>query len=215
MHAACDALGQLGLGVTVAAFVKACHQRAAVAGLVVAAAEPGATTRERRVEVVHAQVTRPLLSGISCTYPKLAPQPMRERDLLIGPLEPTNRAYALARIAGVEMCWSYNRQCGTQYLAAMLTNLYCPDDNYLPTNSHVIQALLRRFDEAKLRGDKEVTVCGTSTPRRVFFFSDVMADGSVFLMNLADERFLPLLGSDETATGRFEPLLANISSART
>ena len=91
MHAACDALGQLGLAVTVAAFVKACHQRAAVAGLVVAAAEPGATPRERHVGAGHAQVTRLLLLGIGCTCPNLAPQPMRERDLLTGPLEPTNR----------------------------------------------------------------------------------------------------------------------------
>ena len=167
-----------------------------------------------QTNVIHAaymnKVTRLLFLGSSCIYPKLAPQPMRERDLLTGALEPTNRPYALAKIAGVEMCWSYNRQYGTQYLAAMPTNLYGPGDNYHPTHSHVIPALLRKFHEAKLRGDPTVTVWGTGTPRREFLFSDDMADASVFLMNLADESFLPLLGSDETATGRFEPPLVNI-----
>jgi len=167
-----------------------------------------------QTNVIHAaylnKVTRLLFLGSSCIYPKLAPQPMRERDLLTGALEPTNRPYALAKIAGVEMCWSYNRQYGTQYLAAMPTNLYGPGDNYHPTHSHVIPALLRKFHEAKLRGDPTVTVWGTGTPRREFLFSDDMADASVFLMNLADERFMPLLGSDETATGRFEPPLVNI-----
>ncbi|MBC7727441.1 MAG: NAD-dependent epimerase/dehydratase family protein, partial [Microbacteriaceae bacterium] len=151
-----------------------------------------------------------LFLGSSCIYPKLAPQPMKEEHLLTGPLEPTNRPYALAKIAGVEMCWSYNRQYGTRYLAAMPTNLYGPGDNYHPTNSHVIPALIRKFHEAKQRGDASVTVWGTGTPRREFLYSDDMADACVFLMGLSDERYTALLGSDETVTGRFEPPLVNI-----
>lgn len=155
-------------------------------------------------------VKRLLFLGSSCIYPKHAPQPMRERDLLTGPLEPTNRPYALAKIAGVEMCWSYNRQYGTKYLAAMPTNLYGPGDNYHPTNSHVIPALLRKFHEAKAAGAPSVTVWGSGTPRREFLYSDDMADACVFLMNLPQERFDALLGSDESASGRFEPPLVNI-----
>ncbi len=163
------------------------------------------------IDAAHrAGVKRLLFLGSSCIYPKLAPQPMRERDLLTGPLEPTNRPYALAKIAGIEMCWSYNRQYGTRYLAAMPTNLYGPGDNYHPTQSHVIPALIRRFHEAKARGDARVTVWGTGTPRREFLYSDDMADACVFLMNLPDERFTPLLGSDESRSGRFEPPLVNI-----
>ncbi len=164
--------------------------------------------------VIHAAyragVQRLLFLGSSCIYPKLAPQPMRERDLLTGALEPTNRPYALAKIAGIEMCWSYNRQYGTRYLAAMPTNLYGPGDNYHPTHSHVIPGLLRKFHQAKLQGEPTVTVWGTGTPRRAFLYSDDMADACVFLMNLPDARYTPLLGSDESATGRFEPPLGNI-----
>ncbi len=167
-----------------------------------------------QTSVIHAAwqagVKRLLFLGSSCIYPKLAPQPMRERDLLTGPLEPSNRPYALAKIAGIEMCWSYNRQYGTRYLAAMPTNLYGPGDNYHPTNSHVIPALLRKFHEARVRGDEHVTVWGTGTPRREFLFSDDMADACVFLMQLPDDRYAPLLGSDESLSGRFEPPLVNI-----
>ncbi len=167
-----------------------------------------------QTNVIHAAycagVERLLFLGSSCIYPKLAPQPMKERDLLTGSLEPTNRPYALAKIAGVEMCWSYNRQYGTRYLAAMPTNLYGPGDNYHPTNSHVIPALLRKFHEAKQRGDAEVTVWGSGTPRREFLFSDDMADACVYLMNLPENRYAALLGSDESVTGRFEPPLVNI-----
>ena len=155
-------------------------------------------------------VRRLLFLGSSCIYPKLAPQPMKESALLTGPLEPTNRPYALAKIAGVEMCWSYNRQYGTHYLAAMPTNLYGPGDNYHPTNSHVIPALIRKFHEAKLSGAATVTVWGTGTPRREFLYSDDMADACVYLMNLSDDRYNALLGSDESVTGRFEPPLVNI-----
>ena len=155
-------------------------------------------------------VERLLFLGSSCIYPKLAPQPMKESSLLTGPLEPTNRPYALAKIAGIEMCWSHNRQYGTKYLAAMPTNLYGPGDNYHPTNSHVIPALLRKFHEAKLAGAPNVVVWGTGTPRREFLYSDDMAEACVFLMNLPDAGYTALLGSDESVTGRFEPPLVNI-----
>lgn len=166
--------------------------------------------------VIHAawqyNVSRLLFLGSSCIYPKHAPQPMQESSLLTGPLEPTNRPYALAKIAGIEMCWSYNRQYGTRYLAAMPTNLYGPADNYHLENSHVIPALIRKFHEAKTGRHPSVTVWGTGTPRREFMYSEDMADASVFLMNLPDEKYLPLLGSDESVTGRFEPPLINIGT---
>jgi GDP-L-fucose synthase len=167
-----------------------------------------------QTNVIHAAhlagVQRLLFLGSSCIYPKLAAQPMKESALLTGPLEPTNRPYALAKIAGVEMCWSYNRQYGTRYLAAMPTNLYGPGDNYHPTNSHVIPALLRKFHEARASSAPTVTVWGSGTPRREFLYSDDMADACVFLMKLDDERYTPLLGSDESVSGRFEPPLVNI-----
>jgi GDP-L-fucose synthase len=190
---------------------------AKVGGIVANNSYPAQFIRENlaiQTNVIHSAylggVQRLLFLGSSCIYPKLAPQPMRERDLLTGPLEPTNRPYALAKIAGVEMCWSYNRQYGTKYLAAMPTNLYGPGDNYHPTNSHVIPALLRKFHEAKAGGAPQVTVWGTGTPRREFLFSDDMADACVYLMQLSDERYTALLGSDESVSGRFEPPLVNI-----
>ena len=153
---------------------------------------------------------RLLFLGSSCIYPKRCPQPMKEEYLLTGPLEPTNRPYALAKIAGIEMCWSYNRQYGTKYLAVMPTNLYGPGDNYHPENSHVIPALIRKFHEAKVNGNPTVTVWGTGTPKREFLYSDDMADACVFLMNLPDEEFQSLLGSDEAKTGVFMPPVVNI-----
>jgi len=155
-------------------------------------------------------VKRLLFLGSSCIYPKHAPQPMKEEYLLTGPLEPTNRPYALAKISGIEMCWSYNRQYGTRYLAVMPTNMYGPGDNYHPQNSHVIPALIRRFHEAKERGDPCVVVWGTGTPRREFMCSDDMAEACVHLLNLPEDRYGALLGSDDTKTGRFEPPLVNI-----
>ncbi len=167
-----------------------------------------------QINVIHAaylnQIKRLMFLGSSCIYPKLAPQPMKEHDLLTGALEPTNRPYALAKIAGIEMCWSYNRQYGTKYLAAMPTNLYGPGDNYHPENSHVIPALIRKFHEAKLRGDKTVTVWGTGMPRREFMYSEDMADACVHLMNLPEVAYQGLLGSDESSSGRFEPPVINI-----
>ena len=155
-------------------------------------------------------VRRLLFLGSSCIYPKLCPQPMKEEYLLTGPLESTNRPYALAKIAGIEMCWSYNRQYGTQYLAVMPTNLYGPGDNYHPENSHVIPALIRKFHEAKHSNSPTVTVWGTGTPKREFLYSEDMADACVYLMNLPDEEFQTLLGSDEAKTGVFMPPLVNI-----
>lgn len=171
-----------------------------------------------QTNVIHsawkAAVKRLMFLGSSCIYPRLAPQPMPESCLLTGPLEPTNRPYAVAKIAGIEMCWSYNRQYGTRYLAAMPTNLYGPGDNYHPQNSHVIPAMLRKFHEAKQRGDTAVTVWGTGTPRREFLYSDDMADACVHLLSLPDDRYALLLGSDESVTGRFEPPLVNIGTGK-
>jgi GDP-L-fucose synthase len=120
-----------------------------------------------------------LFLGSSCIYPKLAPQPMREDVLLTGPLEPTNEPYAIAKIAGIKLCESYNRQHGMDYRSVMPTNLYGPGDNYHPENSHVIPALIRRFHEAKIEGKPGVSIWGTGTPRREFLYVDDMAAASV------------------------------------
>ncbi|HMG02105.1 MAG TPA: GDP-L-fucose synthase [Edaphobacter sp.] len=142
-------------------------------------------------------VKRLLFLGSSCIYPKLAPQPMPESSLLTGPLEPTNRPYALAKIAGIEMCWSYNRQYGTRYLAAMPTNLYGPGDNYDLSNSHVLPALIRKTAEAIRTNAPSVTVWGTGTPRRELLYSDDLAQACVFLMNLDDERYNTLFTEND------------------
>ncbi len=142
--------------------------------------------------VIHAAhvngVKRLLFLGSSCIYPRLAEQPMREDALLTGPLEPTNEAYAIAKIAGIKMCESYNRQYasthGTDYRSVMPTNLYGLGDNYHPQNSHVIPALIRRFHEAKVQNTPSVTIWGTGTPRREFLYVDDMAAASVHVMNL-------------------------------
>jgi GDP-L-fucose synthase len=144
-------------------------------------------------------VKRLLFLGSSCIYPKACLQPIKEEYLLTSELEPSNRPYALAKIAGIEMCWSYNRQYGTQYLAVMPTNLYGPGDNYHLENSHVIPALIRKFHEAKINNDPAVTVWGTGTPRREFLYSDDMAEACIFVINLQDEVFKPLLGADRNA----------------
>jgi GDP-L-fucose synthase len=141
-------------------------------------------------------VKRLLFLGSSCIYPRDCPQPIKEEYLLTGPLEPTNRPYALAKIAGIEMCWSYNRQYETQYMAVMPTNLYGGGDNYHPQNSHVIPALIRKFHEAKVNRQPVVTVWGTGTPKREFLYSDDMAAGCVFVMNLPDAIYRPLLAQD-------------------
>jgi len=131
-------------------------------------------------------VKRLLFLGSSCIYPKLAPQPMREEHLLTGLLEPTNEPYAIAKIAGIKMCESYNRQYGTKFVAVMPTNLYGPGDNFHPENSHVLPALIRRFHEAKCKGKSEVVVWGTGTPMRELLYVDDMANGSVFVMEMDD-----------------------------
>jgi GDP-L-fucose synthase len=141
----------------------------------------------------NAGVQRLLFLGSSCIYPKLCPQPIKEEYLLTGPLEPTNRPYAIAKIAGIEMCWSFNRQYGTRYLAAMPTNLYGPNDNFDLANSHVLPALIRKTAEAIHSGAKEVVVWGTGTPMRELLYSDDLARACCFLMNLDDTTFCSLL----------------------
>jgi len=155
-------------------------------------------------------VKRLLFLGSSCIYPRDCPQPIKEEYLLTGPLEATNRPYAVAKIAGIEMCWSYNRQYGTNYLAAMPTNLYGPGDNYDLQNSHVLPALIRKVYEAMRAGRREVVVWGTGTPLREFLFSNDFSDACVHLMmldnaswaSLMSEKFPPLInvgyGSDVT-----------------
>jgi GDP-L-fucose synthase len=143
-------------------------------------------------------VSRLLFLGSSCIYPKLCPQPIREEYLMTGPLEPTNRPYAMAKIAGVEMCWSYNRQFGTKYLAAMPTNLYGPGDNFDLNNSHVLPALIRKAHIAKRQNSKEMTIWGTGQPRREFLYSDDLAQACIFLMRLESSVFDGLF-SDEIA----------------
>ncbi|MCQ9376029.1 GDP-L-fucose synthase [Methyloversatilis sp. XJ19-13] len=223
---------------------------AKVGGIVANNSYPAEFIRDNLViqtNVIHSAwthgVTRLMFLGSSCIYPKMAQQPMREDCLLTGPLEPTNRPYALAKIAGIEMCWSYNRQYGTQYLAVMPTNLYGPGDNYSLMNSHVIPAMIRKFYLAKLASQRNwaaieqdeaargpipddlkaqlratcnlnlescISLWGTGTPRREFLYSDDMADACVFLINLPDDKYTSLLGSDESKSGRFEPPLVNV-----
>ena len=141
-------------------------------------------------------IERMVFLGSTCFYPKLAPQPIKEEYLLTSELEPTNRPYALAKIAGLEMCWAYNRQYGTKYLATAPTNLYGPGDNYNLHDSHVLPALIRKVATAKATGQNEVTVWGTGTPRRELLYSDDMADACVFLMNLGEAEFTSLLNPE-------------------
>ena len=166
-----------------------------------------------QTNVIHqsyvAGVKRLLFLGSSCIYPRDCPQPIKEEYLLTGSLEPTNRPYALAKIAGIEMCWSYNRQYDTQYLAVMPTNLYGPGDNYHLENSHVIPALIRKFREAQLTNQPAVSLWGSGKPRREFLYSDDMAEACIFAINLADELFRPLLSSDRNDDS---PPLLNLGS---
>ena len=165
-------------------------------------------------------VKRLLFLGSSCVFPRDCPQPMKEEYLLTGPLESTNRPYAVAKIAGIEMCSAYNRQYGTRFLAVMPTNLYGPGDNYDLETSHVLPALIRKMHEAKQRGRKEVVVWGTGAPRREFLYSDDMAGACVKLISLADADFQavissypPLInigcGSDQTI-GELAALVASV-----
>ncbi|PAA23219.1 GDP-L-fucose synthase [Pseudomonas fragi] len=146
-----------------------------------------------------------LFLGSSCIYPKHAEQPMREEALLTGTLEPTNEPYAIAKIAGIKLCESYNRQHGRDYRSVMPTNLYGPHDNYHPQNSHVIPALLRRFHEAVQRGDDELVIWGTGTPMREFLHVDDMAAASIHVMELDDATYQantqPMLSHINVGTG--------------
>jgi len=144
-----------------------------------------------------AQVKRLIFLGSSCIYPRDCPQPIKEEYLLTGPLEATNRPYALAKIAGIEMCWSYNRQYGTKWLAAMPTNLYGPGDNYDLNNSHVLPALMRKMHEAKLSGAKEVVLWGSGKPKREFLYVDDLANALVYLATLDDERYNTLVAPSQ------------------
>ena len=144
-----------------------------------------------------ANVKRLLFLGSSCIYPMGCAQPIREEYLLTGPLEPTNRPYAVAKIAGIEMCWSYNRQHGTRYLAAMPTNLYGAGDNYNLATSHVLPALIRKVTDAKLANRRTLEVWGSGKPRREFLFSDDLGEACVFLLNLPDSSFDSLLSEDQ------------------
>jgi GDP-L-fucose synthase len=152
--------------------------------------------------VIHAAhtigcVDKLLFLGSSCIYPRHAPQPMQEHYLLTGPLEPTNEPYAIAKIAGVRMCQAYKRQYGCNFISGMPTNLYGPGDNFHLTASHVAAALLRRFHEAKLAGDDEVTIWGTGTPLREFMHVDDLADACVFLMDRYDDAETINIGTGE------------------
>jgi len=157
-----------------------------------------------------AGVDRLLFLGSSCIYPKLCPQPIKEEYLLTGPLEPTNRPYALAKIAGIEMCWSYNRQFNTRYLAAMPTNLYGPGDNFDLQNSHVLPALIRKYHEAKLNKAAAVEVWGSGTPRREFLHVDDLADACVFLMqHYSDEAPLNVGWGKDVSIAELAQLVAD------
>jgi len=159
--------------------------------------------------IIHAAhlsgVQKLLFLGSSCIYPKLAKQPITESELLQGTLEPTNEPYAIAKIAGIKLCESYNRQYGRDYRSVMPTNLYGPHDNFHPSNSHVIPALIRRFHEAKLALAPEVVVWGSGTPMREFLYVDDMAAASVHVMELADEIYQantqPMLSHINVGTG--------------
>lgn len=149
-----------------------------------------------------AGVQRLMFLGSSCIYPRDCPQPIKEEYLLTGPLEVTNEPYAIAKIAGIKLCESYNRQYGRQYVSVMPTNLYGPNDNYDLNNSHVLPALIRKAHEAKLRGDKEYVVWGTGTPRREFLYVDDLADACVFLMQQGYDGPLLNIGTGEDVTIR-------------
>ncbi len=158
-----------------------------------------------------AGVKKLLFLGSSCIYPKNAPQPMDEADLLTGTLEPTNEPYAIAKISGIKMCESYRRQYGCNYIAAMPTNLYGPGDNYHLQNSHVIPALIRKFHEAKQAEQSEVEIWGSGKPLREFMHVDDLADASYFLMqNYNEELFLNVGSGEEISIGELASLVKKI-----
>lgn len=162
-----------------------------------------------QANIIHAahnnDVQQLLFLGSSCIYPKLATQPMQESALLTGILEPTNEPYAIAKIAGIKLCESYNREYGRDYRSVMPTNLYGMNDNFHPENSHVIPALLRRFHEAKLANEPSVSAWGSGTPKREFLYVDDMAEASIFVMNLDkahyEKQTQPMLSHINVGTG--------------
>ena len=145
-------------------------------------------------------VKKLLFLGSTCIYPKMSPQPIKEEYLLTGPLEPTNDAYAIAKISGIKMCQSFNKQYGTNYISVMPTNLYGPNDNYDLNNSHVLQALIRKFHEAKLEGKDEVEIWGTGTPKREFLYVDDLADACHHLMLNYNDSEIVNIGTGEDVT---------------
>ncbi len=167
---------------------------AKVGGIVANNTYPAEFIRENTLIAAHVideawrhKTRRLLYLGSSCIYPRDCPQPIREDAMLTGPLEPTNRAYAMAKLAGVEMCWSYNREYATRFLAAMPTNLYGPGDNYDLQGSHVIPALIRKFHEARVSGAAEVSIWGSGAPLREFLYSEDAADALIHLMCLPED----------------------------
>ena len=165
--------------------------------------------------IIHAShklsVRKLLFLGSSCIYPKLARQPMREEELLSGPLEPTNQWYAVAKIAGVKLCQAYRRQYGDDFISAMPTNLYGPGDNYHPENSHVVAALIRRFHHAKQEQAPSVPVWGTGTPLREFLFVDDLADACAFILeHYSDEQHVNVGSGEELTIAQFAKLVAEI-----
>jgi GDP-L-fucose synthase len=156
-------------------------------------------------------VRKLLFLGSSCIYPKHAPQPIREESLLTGPLEPTNEAYAIAKIAGIKLCEAYRRQYGDQFISAMPTNLYGPNDNFDLERGHVVPALIRKFDEAKRAGSEEVVVWGSGTPRREFLHVDDLADACVFLMREYDsERTINVGTGQDVSIAELAAMIASV-----
>ncbi len=165
--------------------------------------------------VIHASykagVQKLLFLGSSCIYPRLAQQPIREEELLTGSLEPTNEWYAVAKIAGIKLCQAYRRQYGTDFISVMPTNLYGPDDNYHPDNSHVIAALIRRFHQAKTEAAPETTIWGTGSPLREFLFVDDLADACVFVLeHYSDEPHLNVGSGEEVSIAELAQLVAKV-----
>jgi GDP-L-fucose synthase len=194
---------------------------AKVGGILANSTQPGDFIYQNLMvecNVIHAAyvagVKKLLFLGSSCIYPKLAPQPLQENSLLSGPLEPTNEAYAVAKIAGIKLCAAYNRQYGTNFLSVMPTNLYGPGDNYDLAGSHVLPALIRKVYEAKCRGDGKVVVWGSGKPRREFLYADDMADACVFVMERMDAadagEILNVGAGEDISIGELAKLVAEV-----
>ncbi|MBU6325614.1 MAG: GDP-L-fucose synthase [Bacteroidetes bacterium] len=157
------------------------------------------------------EVKKLLFLGSSCIYPKLAPQPLKEDYLLSGPLEPTNEPYAIAKIAGIKMCEAYRDQYGCNFISAMPTNLYGPNDNYHPENSHVLPALIRKFHEAKVQGTQEVEIWGDGSPLREFLYADDLAAACLFLMNnYNDKQFMNVGCGEDISIGDLAALVKKV-----